>query len=139
MCGGPPGALGRLRRLVLSLASVRDSVNAPRGNDHVCRRLRGLAEQEISEPGAAGTTGLINKALPRDQLVAESERTVRKICENGPAVRAIKELAVPGHYVPIEYGLRMEQAMQKVLGATKDAKEGPKAFTEKRKPSFKGK
>ena len=84
--------------------------------------------------------GLINKAVPQAELMAESERTARKICENGPlAVRAIKELAVRGQYMPIEYGLRMEQAMQKVLGATKDAKEGPKAFTEKRKPSFKGK
>ena len=138
--GRPPGALGRLRGLVLSLASVRDSVNAPRGNDHVYRRLRGLAEQEISEPDAAGATGLINNVLPRDQLVAEAERTARRICENGPlAVRTIKELAVRGQYMPIGYALRMEQATQKVLGATEDAKEGPKALTEKRKPSFKGK
>ena len=84
--------------------------------------------------------GLINKVVPQAELMAEAERIARKIMENGPlAVRAIKELAVRGQFMPIEYGLRLEQAMQKVLGATEDAKEGPKAFTEKRKPSFKGK
>ena len=72
--------------------------------------------------------------------MAEAERISHKICENGPlAVRAIKELAVKGQYLPIEYGLRLEQAVQKVLAATDDAREGPKAFAEKRKPSFKGK
>ncbi len=83
---------------------------------------------------------LINKVVPQAELMAEAERIARKIMKNGPlAVRAIKELAVRGQFMPIEYGLRLEQAMQKVLGATEDAKEGPKAFTEKRKPSFKGK
>lgn len=83
--------------------------------------------------------GLINKVVPQAELMAEAERIARKICENAPlAVRAIKELAVRGQFLPIEYGLRLEQAVQKVLSATEDAREGPKAFAEKRKPSFKG-
>ena len=84
--------------------------------------------------------GLINKVVPKDELMDEAERIARKICENGPlAVRAIKELAVKGQFMPIEYGLRLEQAVQKVLANTDDAREGPKAFAEKRPPSFKGK
>jgi E-phenylitaconyl-CoA hydratase len=83
--------------------------------------------------------GLINKVVPLHDLMAEAERIARRICENAPlAVRAIKELAVRGQYLPIEYGLRLEQSIQRVLSSTDDAKEGPRAFAEKRKPSYTG-
>jgi len=83
--------------------------------------------------------GLINKVLPLPELMPEAERIARKICENAPlAVRAIKELAVRGQYLPIEYGLRLEQAVQRVLSTTEDAKEGPKAFSQKRRTSYIG-
>jgi E-phenylitaconyl-CoA hydratase len=83
--------------------------------------------------------GLINKVVPLPDLMTEAERIARKICENAPlAVRAIKELAVRGQYLPIEYGLRLEQAVQRALAGTDDAKEGPRAFAEKRKPSYTG-
>jgi enoyl-CoA hydratase/carnithine racemase len=84
--------------------------------------------------------GLINKVVPLAELMPEAERIAKRICENAPlAVRAIKELAVRGQYMPIEYGLRLEQAVQQVLATTDDAKEGPKAFSEKRKPEYTGK
>ena len=38
----------------------------------------------------------------------------------------------------IEYGLRLEQAIGQVLRNTDDAREGPRAFAEKRKPNFTG-
>jgi E-phenylitaconyl-CoA hydratase len=83
--------------------------------------------------------GLINKVVPLPDLMPEAERIARRICENAPlAVRAIKELAVRGQYLPIEYGLRLEQSIQRVLSSTDDAKEGPRAFAEKRKPSYTG-
>ncbi len=83
--------------------------------------------------------GLINKVVPLPDLMPEAERIARRICENAPlAVRAIKELAVRGQYLPIEYGLRLEQSIQRVLASTDDAKEGPRAFAEKRKPSYTG-
>lgn len=84
--------------------------------------------------------GLINKVVPMAELMPEADRIAKRICENAPlAVRAIKELAVRGQYMPIEYGLRLEQAVQQVLATTDDAKEGPKAFSEKRKPDYAGK
>jgi E-phenylitaconyl-CoA hydratase len=54
------------------------------------------------------------------------------------ALRAIKELAVRGQYMPLDEGLRFEQVIQDRLRATEDGKEGPRAFAEKRKPDFKG-
>jgi enoyl-CoA hydratase/carnithine racemase len=83
--------------------------------------------------------GLINKVVPLSELMPEAKRVARRICENAPlAVRAIKELAVRGQYMPIEYGLRLEQAISRALHATEDAKEGPRAFAEKRKANFTG-
>jgi enoyl-CoA hydratase/carnithine racemase len=52
-------------------------------------------------------------------------------------LRASKELAIRSQSVPLEQGLRLEEAFQEFLRATEDAKEGPRAFAEKRKPAFK--
>lgn len=83
--------------------------------------------------------GLINKVVSRGELMEEAEHMASVICNNGPlAVRAIKELAVRSQYMPIEYGLRMEQAIGQVLRTTEDAREGPRAFAEKRRPNFTG-
>ena len=84
--------------------------------------------------------GLINEIVPSSELMSEAEKRASVICENGPlAGRAIKELAVKSQYMQLEQGLRMEVMMQSLLKTTEDAKEGPKAFAEKRKPLFKGK
>jgi len=83
--------------------------------------------------------GLINRVVPAAELMTEAEKVARQLCENGPlALRAIKELAIRSQYLPIEYGLRMEQSFQEFLRTTEDAKEGPRAFAEKRKPVYKG-
>ena len=87
----------------------------------------------------AAMYGLVNKVVPLSDLMTEAERMASVICQNGPlAVRAIKELAVRGQYLPIEYGLRLEQAVGQVLRNTEDAKEGPTAFAEKRPAKFTG-
>jgi E-phenylitaconyl-CoA hydratase len=83
--------------------------------------------------------GLINKVVPKEQLMESAMDYAERICNNGPlAVRAIKELAIRSQYMNLQDGLRIEAAIQKLLKQTEDAKEGPKAFAEKRKPNFKG-
>lgn len=83
--------------------------------------------------------GLVNKVTPLANLMEEAERMADIVCRNGPlAVRAIKELAVRSQYLPLDHGLRLEEAIQQVLMTTEDAKEGPRAFAEKRPADFKG-
>ena len=83
--------------------------------------------------------GLVNKVVPLPNLMEEAERMADVVCKNGPlAVRAIKELAVRSQYMPLDHGLRLEEAIQQVLMTTEDAKEGPRAFAEKRPAEFKG-
>ena len=81
--------------------------------------------------------GLINEVVPMADLHAAVERCARTLCEHGPlALRAIKELAIRSQSLPLEQGLRLEQAVQDILQSSEDAKEGPRAFAEKRKPVF---
>jgi E-phenylitaconyl-CoA hydratase len=83
--------------------------------------------------------GLINKVVPREQLMDTAMDYARRLCDNPPlAVRAIKELAVRSQYMHLTDGLRLESAIQRTLNTTEDAREGRRAFAEKRKPEFRG-
>jgi E-phenylitaconyl-CoA hydratase len=83
--------------------------------------------------------GLINAVVPQAQLMATAEDYARRLCANAPlAVRAIKELAVRSLSLPLHEGLRLEQAIGTFLRQTEDAKEGPRAFAEKRPPRYTG-
>jgi E-phenylitaconyl-CoA hydratase len=85
------------------------------------------------------TYGLINKVVPRQDLMTTAEDYARRLCEKGPlALRAVKELAVRSQSIPLEDGIRLETAFQEFLRTTEDAREGPLAFFEKRKPVYKG-
>ena len=84
--------------------------------------------------------GLINKVVKKEDLMPTATKVAERICENGPlAVRAIKESAQKCFEVPMEHGNILETAYAREVFATEDAKEGPRAFLEKRKPVFKGK
>lgn len=83
--------------------------------------------------------GLINEVVPKDQLLPRAEEWAKRLTQSAPlAVQAIKELAVRSQYLHLTDGLRMEAAMQFALMQTEDAKEGPKAFAEKRPPVYRG-
>jgi len=83
--------------------------------------------------------GLINKVGPKEELMPAAQDYARRLSQNPPlAVRAIKELAVRSQYMHINDGLRLESAIGSVLRQTEDAKEGPRAFAEKRPPVFRG-
>jgi enoyl-CoA hydratase/carnithine racemase len=61
------------------------------------------------------------------------------ICENGPlAVRLAKESALRGIELSLEEGLKQEGECARKVLASEDAREGPLAFAQKRKPEYKG-
>jgi E-phenylitaconyl-CoA hydratase len=96
-----------------------------------------LLGRRLSAREALGV-GLINRVVPMEDLMPTAVRYAEQICENGPlAIRAIKELVVRSQNLPISDGIRLEAAFQEFLSTTEDAKEGPKAFAEKRKPIYK--
>jgi E-phenylitaconyl-CoA hydratase len=83
--------------------------------------------------------GLVNKVVPREDLMAEAQRYAENIAANAPlAVQASKELAVRSRDVDTATGLRLEQMVARTLRQTEDAQEGRLAFIEKRQPKFTG-
>ncbi len=83
--------------------------------------------------------GLVNRVVPGDKLLAESETLLRTILENGPlAIRTCLELVNAGLDTTLEQALSLEANHFGLLSATDDMREGTKAFLEKRKPAFKG-
>jgi len=82
--------------------------------------------------------GLINEVVGAAELIATAKRWADRIVQNGPlAVRASKEAMKRGINMTLDEGLRLEDLILEGLMATEDAKEGPRAFADKRKPEFK--
>jgi enoyl-CoA hydratase/carnithine racemase len=83
--------------------------------------------------------GLVSRVVPADQLMATAEGIAAKIMECGPlAVRAIKQAAIRGREMSLEDGLRLEGQLAGPVFGSEDAREGPRAFAEKRAPEYKG-
>jgi enoyl-CoA hydratase/carnithine racemase len=84
--------------------------------------------------------GLVNLVVPLSELMPTAKEWARRICQNGPlALRAAKESMMEGINMTLDEGLKLEKSLVDKLLMTEDAKEGVKAFNEKRKPVFKGK
>ncbi len=83
--------------------------------------------------------GLVSRVVPHEQLMAEAEKVARAICARAPvAVRFAKEAVSKGLDMTLEQGLRLEGDLSTLLGTTEDAREGPRAFAEKREPVWQG-
>jgi enoyl-CoA hydratase/carnithine racemase len=83
--------------------------------------------------------GLVNHVVPMADLMDKSMEIANEIGKNGPlGVQAAKEAAYRGINTTLQEGLRIEAFEFKVVAATEDAKEGPRAFAEKREPNFQG-
>ena len=81
--------------------------------------------------------GLLNRVVPADELMPTALKLAARICENGPlAVRTSKQIAVRS--LGLEAGFVLEKALAAKVFASDDAREGPRAFAEKRKPRFTG-
>ena len=83
--------------------------------------------------------GLINYVVPAAQVMPKAEELARKIADNGPvAVRKLKETVLRALSVSPEEGFQIENESAREVLASEDAKEGPRAFMEKRKPRYTG-
>ncbi|MFQ5697679.1 MAG: enoyl-CoA hydratase-related protein [Myxococcota bacterium] len=81
--------------------------------------------------------GLINRVVPAAQLMPTALELAEKICRNGPlAVRTSKQIAVRA--LELERGFVLEKSMARRVFDSEDAREGPLAFAQKRRPEFKG-
>ena len=83
--------------------------------------------------------GLLNEIVPREALLDRAFEWAARITVNGPmAVQATKESVLRGLGVSIEEAYRIEGELSAKVFQSEDAKEGPRAFAEKRPPRWTG-
>ena len=77
--------------------------------------------------------------VAKEAWLDEAKRVAREIAAKGPvATRLAKEAVDRAYETTLAAGLEYERRALYLAFASEDAKEGLNAFTEKRKPEFKG-
>jgi enoyl-CoA hydratase len=83
--------------------------------------------------------GLVARVVAKEAWLEEARRVAREIAEKGPvATRLAKESVDRAYETGLAAGLEAERRALYLAFASEDAKEGLTAFSEKRKPEFKG-
>jgi enoyl-CoA hydratase len=83
--------------------------------------------------------GLVNRVVPHAELMPTAGAIAERICRNGPlAVRRIKEAVLAAYNRPWEESFAVGSMISATVLTSGDAKEGPRAFAEKRGPRFTG-
>lgn len=104
-----------------------------------CRAMEILLTGRQLTAAEAEKAGLINKVVPLDSLMEEVNRYANLIIQNGPiAVQSTKKAVVSLQNLPLEDAFKVEWEFAQEALRSWDAKEGIRAFNEKRVPRFKG-
>ena len=83
--------------------------------------------------------GLVARVVAREAWLQEAKAVAREIASKGPvATRLAKEAVDRAYEATLQLGLEYERRALNLAFASEDAKEGLTAFTEKRKPEFRG-
>jgi enoyl-CoA hydratase/carnithine racemase len=83
--------------------------------------------------------GLVEYVVPKADLLIKAVTLATQMAAHAPvAVRTAKAAIVRGAELSLDDGIRLEQDLASFLYTTEDAKEGPRAFFEKRAPVWRG-
>ncbi len=94
---------------------------------------------EMIDAEEALRVGLVEEVVEEDRLMDRAKEIARKILEKPPlTVKLAKRALNASRSMSLPDGLRYELSLFSILFSTEDAKEGMRAFLEKRKPEFRG-
>ena len=131
----------------LGLPEVKLGILAGGGGTQKLARLIGskramllLMTGKMFGAAEAHAMGVASEVAPTGQALARAIEIAREIAALPPiAVMQIKEIVNAGLNAPLDTALMLERKAFQLQFATRDQKEGMRAFMEKRKPTFEGK
>ena len=84
--------------------------------------------------------GIVNMVFPAEEFREKVRQFAKELAAKAPvALRVAKALINKGADMSLDSAIALEREGFGVVGSTEDLQEGVSAFTEKRKPTFKGK
>ena len=114
-----------------------DGAIAPTGSVH--SRGGYFADGAASEGGRGERDRTIGYVVPDGQALAKANELADMVAANGPvAVQAVLRSLRETECIPEDEAMRIESKIGMDVFLSEDAKEGPLAFMQKRKPEFKG-
>lgn len=94
---------------------------------------------EPIDAASAERLGLVNRVVPKDELLETAKALALKIAAKPPiSVRHTKQAVLKAFELPLSEAVDYERNLFHLLFGTEDAFEGMNAFIEKRKPTFNG-
>ncbi len=133
-------------RAKFSMAFVRMGVIPASGGCYFLPRIVGIANAceliwtgRMMDAQEALRMGYVSKVVPHDELETATKELATQLAK-GPAVaiRMTKRLIYRGLELDLNKALEDHDLAMLIVASTEDAKEGPRAWVEKREPLFKG-
>lgn len=128
--------LPEVKRAVIPFAG--SMVRLPRQIPYAHAMELMLTGDPITAQAALGM-GLVNHVVPAAEVLPRAFALAERIARNGPlAVRKLKETVTAASGLPLEQGYALEDETKRIVLGSEDAREGPRAFMEKREPRYVG-
>ena len=125
---------------------VKRGLHVDWGGTYFLPRLVGMAKAceliftgELIDADEALRLGLVSAVVPPERLLPAAYEVAAKIAAGPPiAIRLAKRALYHGLDVDLRAALEFETFAQNICSETEDAREGVRAFVEKRAPKFEG-
>lgn len=105
-----------------------------------CKAMEILMLGDRISAEEAHRIGFVNEVVAPDQLMSRAFEVAERLVKNAPlALQAIKEAVIRTSGVELEEAYRIEHELSGRVTRSADAREGPRAFMEKREPVWTGK
>ncbi len=128
------------------MAYVKVGIIPGDGGAYFLPRIVGMAKAleliwtgDLFDAQEALRIGYVSKVFPAEKLLDETRAFAERLAQ-GPAVaiQLAKRLAYRSMDATLEQALDLAQSAMVIAQSTEDAKEGPRAFAERRTPNFMG-
>ncbi|MFH1602960.1 MAG: enoyl-CoA hydratase-related protein [Pseudomonadota bacterium] len=129
-----------------SQAFVKRGLHPDWGGTYFLPRMVGIAKAceliftgEAIDAAEALNLGIVNAVVAPDELLPQTYELARKIAAGPPVAIQLSKRAIQHNQdVDLRAALEFETFAQSICRETEDAREGIRAFVEKRSPTFRG-